>query len=70
MIVAGLRFDTSGRTDSGSRWQKDMRETVNAPLAVRGDRLQSSLTVDFQTCRVSTNLDHREFSQGICRFCL
>ena len=27
MIVAGLRFDTSGRTDSGSRWQKDMRDT-------------------------------------------
>ena len=27
MTVAGLRFDTSGRTDSGSRWQKDMRET-------------------------------------------
>jgi peptidoglycan hydrolase-like protein with peptidoglycan-binding domain len=27
MTVAGLRFDTSGRTDSGSRWQKDMRDT-------------------------------------------
>ena len=27
MTVAGLRFDTSGRTDSGSRWQKAMRDT-------------------------------------------
>ena len=27
MTVAGLRFDTSGRTNSGSRWQKDMRDT-------------------------------------------
>ena len=27
MTVAGLRCDTSGRSDSGSRWQKDMRET-------------------------------------------
>jgi peptidoglycan hydrolase-like protein with peptidoglycan-binding domain len=27
MTVAGLRFDTSGRTDSGSRWQRDMRDT-------------------------------------------
>ena len=25
MTVAGLRFDTSGRTKSGSRWQADMR---------------------------------------------
>ena len=27
MTVAGLRFDTSGRTGSGSRWQSDMRDT-------------------------------------------
>jgi peptidoglycan hydrolase-like protein with peptidoglycan-binding domain len=27
MTVAGLRFDTSGRTNSGSRWQRDMRDT-------------------------------------------
>jgi len=27
MTVAGLRFDTSGRTNSGSRWQSDMRDT-------------------------------------------
>ena len=27
MTVAGLRFDTSGRSDGGSRWQKDMRDT-------------------------------------------
>ena len=25
MVVAGLRFDTSGRDATGSRWQKDMR---------------------------------------------
>jgi peptidoglycan hydrolase-like protein with peptidoglycan-binding domain len=25
MVVAGLRFDTSGRSRSGSRWQSDMR---------------------------------------------
>jgi hypothetical protein len=25
MIVAGLRFDTSGRADQGTRWQEDMR---------------------------------------------
>jgi peptidoglycan hydrolase-like protein with peptidoglycan-binding domain len=25
MVVAGLRFDTSGRTRKGSRWQSDMR---------------------------------------------
>lgn len=25
MVVAGLRFDTSGRTKTGSRWQTDMR---------------------------------------------
>jgi peptidoglycan hydrolase-like protein with peptidoglycan-binding domain len=25
MVVAGLRFDTSGRADAGSRWQTDMR---------------------------------------------
>ena len=27
MIVAGLRFDTSGRADQGTRWQADMRST-------------------------------------------
>ncbi len=25
MVVAGLRFDTSGRSQTGSRWQKDLR---------------------------------------------
>jgi cell wall-associated NlpC family hydrolase len=25
MVVAGLRFDTSGRSDNGTRWQADMR---------------------------------------------
>ena len=25
MVVAGLRFDTSGRGDTGSRWQKAKR---------------------------------------------
>jgi len=27
MVVAGLRFDTSGRTRAGTRWQADMRST-------------------------------------------
>jgi peptidoglycan hydrolase-like protein with peptidoglycan-binding domain len=27
MVVAGLRFDTSGRTRAGTRWQADMRPT-------------------------------------------
>ncbi len=27
MVVAGLRFDTSGRAQTGSRWQKAMRST-------------------------------------------
>ncbi len=27
MVVAGLRFDTSGRAKAGSRWQTDMRPT-------------------------------------------
>jgi peptidoglycan hydrolase-like protein with peptidoglycan-binding domain len=27
MTVAGLRYDTSGRSDGGSRWQSDMRDT-------------------------------------------
>ncbi len=27
MVVAGLRFDTSGRSRSGTRWQADMRPT-------------------------------------------
>ena len=33
MVVAGLRFDTSGRADTGSRWQRAMRPT--AGYAVR-----------------------------------
>ncbi len=28
MVVAGLRFDTSGRTRAGTRWQADMRPTA------------------------------------------
>jgi hypothetical protein len=27
MVVAGVRFDTSGNRVTGSRWQKDMRGT-------------------------------------------
>jgi peptidoglycan hydrolase-like protein with peptidoglycan-binding domain len=27
MVVAGLRFDTSGRSNAGTRWQKDMRSS-------------------------------------------
>lgn len=27
MVVAGLRFDTSGRSDGGSRWQRDLRDS-------------------------------------------
>jgi hypothetical protein len=27
MVVAGLRFDTSGLSGAGSRWQKEMRPT-------------------------------------------
>ena len=27
MVVAGLRFDTSGRSTTGSRWQSEMRST-------------------------------------------
>ena len=27
MVVAGLRFDTSGRAETGSRWQKALRST-------------------------------------------
>jgi len=27
MVVAGLRFDTSGRSGSGTRWQSDMRSS-------------------------------------------
>jgi hypothetical protein len=27
MVVAGLRFDTSGRSETGSRWQADLRPT-------------------------------------------
>ena len=38
MIVAGLRFDTSGRADAGSRWQTDMRSakgyTVRHPTGL------------------------------------
>ena len=33
MVVAGLRFDTSGRSGTGSRWQKDNRSS--AGFAVR-----------------------------------
>jgi hypothetical protein len=33
MVVAGLRFDTSGRAQTGSRWQKAMRSP--AGFAVR-----------------------------------
>jgi hypothetical protein len=25
MVIAGLRFDTSGRADDGSRWDAEMR---------------------------------------------
>jgi peptidoglycan hydrolase-like protein with peptidoglycan-binding domain len=36
MVVAGLRFDTSGRSSSGSRWQTEMRSasgyTVRHPV--------------------------------------
>jgi hypothetical protein len=28
MVVAGLRFDTSGRSTQGTRWQKSMRSTA------------------------------------------
>ncbi|MGH2840526.1 MAG: peptidoglycan-binding domain-containing protein [Solirubrobacteraceae bacterium] len=28
MVVAGLRFDTSGRTQTGSRWQTEMRSSA------------------------------------------
>ena len=28
MVVAGLRFDTSGRSSQGTRWQKSMRSTA------------------------------------------
>ena len=28
MVVAGLRFDTSGRADQGTRWQADMRSSA------------------------------------------
>ncbi|HEX8084957.1 MAG TPA: peptidoglycan-binding protein [Solirubrobacteraceae bacterium] len=38
MVVAGLRFDTSGRSETGSRWQKAMRSpsgfTVRHPKGV------------------------------------
>jgi hypothetical protein len=27
IVIAGLRFDTSGRADQGTRWQADMRST-------------------------------------------
>jgi len=26
MVIAGLRFDTSGRSENGTRWQKEMRD--------------------------------------------
>ena len=28
MVVAGLRFDTSGRANQGTRWQADMRSSA------------------------------------------
>ena len=28
MIVAGLRFDTSGRANQGTRWQAEMRSSA------------------------------------------
>ena len=28
MVVAGVRFDTSGNRKTGSRWQSDMRSTA------------------------------------------
>ena len=38
MVVAGLRFDTSGRADAGSRWHTDMRSakgyTVRHPTGL------------------------------------
>ena len=38
MTVAGLRFDTSGASGSGSRWQSDMRSargyTVRHPVGL------------------------------------
>ena len=27
MVVAGIRFDTSGRTTNNTRWQADMRSS-------------------------------------------
>ena len=27
MVIAGLRFDTSGRADDGSRWDAEMRSS-------------------------------------------
>src|SRR5918992_3497062 len=39
MVVAGLRFDTSGRAEDGSRWHTDMRSargyTVRHPEGLR-----------------------------------
>jgi peptidoglycan hydrolase-like protein with peptidoglycan-binding domain len=38
MVVAGLRFDTSGRSRTGSRWQSDMRSprgyTIRHPVGL------------------------------------
>jgi hypothetical protein len=28
MVIAGLRFDTSGRADAGSRWHTEMRSSA------------------------------------------
>ncbi len=33
MVVAGLRFDTSGRARAGTRWQKDPRPTQNYTIS-------------------------------------
>ena len=28
MVINGQRFDTTGRSETGSRWQPDMRSTA------------------------------------------
>ena len=35
MVVAGVRFDTSGNRKTGSRWQKDMRPPAASSPATR-----------------------------------
>ena len=34
MLIAGLRFDTSGRADDGSRWHDSMRSTAATRCAI------------------------------------